>query len=316
MSGRRLSVNFSSLAMKERIQEIADRNKISASKLIEELIMFRFFEYEKTDAVKDFIRAGNFVVSRNMTENDKFESAMKRSKFRFGMSIRGEDGKLNRSVVVDTSLNDVNGFEYSPSQYHKLSKLIRQAVQQDMENMTITDWFNSQFLSFNANLTLVFINKIIVDFLYNPIGKMLSINYRCDDIYTIPFVFDEANDNEFVRYLDFNYIRYRTFNSYAKRGWDRRKHSHLLYIDRASKAKSAGFFIGVSYEDNGRFKDMNSRQALDSYMTEINIHYSHRPLIINKWHILSEDEIGNRNLAGDFAKNMEIIAKRYGRDKD
>ncbi|HHF7522556.1 TPA: hypothetical protein ACPT1K_004969 [Klebsiella variicola] len=315
MGGRRLSVNFSSLAMKEKIQKIAEDNKTSSSKLIEELIMFRLFDYEKTDAVKDFIREGNFVVSRNVTANRKFESAIKRSKFRFGMSIRGEEGDLKRSIIVDTASSDINGFEYSPSKYRNLSELIRKAVEHDIEKMTTTEWLDNQFTSFNANLTLVFIDKIIVDFLYIPTGDVLHINYRCSSIYTIPFVFDRINDNEFVRHLDFNYIRYKPFNVYAKEGWDRRKHSHLIYIDHASKSKSAGFFIGVLYEDNGRVKDKNSLGSLDSYMTEIRIHYAHKALRINKWHIMSEVELSNINLMEDFANNMKIINKRNGRDE-
>ncbi|PVZ79464.1 hypothetical protein C9426_33465 [Serratia sp. S1B] len=313
MSGRRLSVNFSSLAMKEKIMRIADKNKISASKLIEELIMFRFFDYEKTDAIKDFIKDGNFVVSRNMVESEKFESAMKRSKFRYGRSIKGERGDLSKFIIEDVSSCDIHGFEEYSHQYNKLSDVICKAVQRDIERMTANDWMNNFFTSCNANLTLVFIEKIDVDFLYNPMIKQLEINYRCNDIYMIPFVFDELNDNDFVRYLDFNYIRYKTFNSYVKGGWDRRKHSHLLYIDRASKSNTAGFFIGVTYEDNGLIRDENSRQPLDRYMTSTKIYYAHRPLKINKWHIMSEDELNNIDLFGDFARRMEVINKRHNR---
>ncbi|WP_231692221.1 hypothetical protein, partial [Cronobacter dublinensis] len=78
MINKRLSVHFSSLAMKQKIIELAERNNLSASKLVEDLISFRLYDSDYSKELLKKLEEGNYVKSRNMIPSDGFESAIKR----------------------------------------------------------------------------------------------------------------------------------------------------------------------------------------------------------------------------------------------
>lgn len=49
--------------------------------------------------------------------------------------------------------------------------------------------------------------------------------------------------------LDFCSIGYRNFKDVAVKGWDCQKYESLLLIDHATRSRSGGYFIGVSWAD-------------------------------------------------------------------
>lgn len=314
MTNRRISVNFSSLAMKERLIKIAQKNNLSASKLIEELIIFRLYESEHANGLLKKLDEGNYVKNKNMLPDGGFESAMKRSKFRFNVSTAEVTDVLRGSFVTEIRSIDIDGFESDKYKYDKLTKSIFKCVRECIETQSTINWIDNGYSSFNSNLTLVFINDVNVSFVYYPKSDCLHIDFISKYVHTIPFVFDERNNNEFVRYLDFNYIRFKTFKSYAEDGWDRRKHSHLIYIDRASNSKSGGFFIGVKYEDNGLFKGDAEKSLAEIFDTEAKIFFAHRAFKLKKYQIKDDGDPYTPNLLDGFKYGIEKAKKRYNQD--
>uniref|UniRef100_UPI00131A151E hypothetical protein n=1 Tax=Cronobacter dublinensis TaxID=413497 RepID=UPI00131A151E len=140
------------------------------------------------------------------------------------------------------------------------------------------------------------------------------IDFISKYVHTIPFVFDEKNNNEFVRYLDFDYIRFKTFKSYAEDGWDRRKHSHLIYIDRASNSKFGGFFIGVKYEDNGLFKSDEEKSRAELFDTEVKVFFAHRAFKLKKYQIKDGKDPYIPNLLDGFQYGIEKAKKQYNQE--
>ncbi len=314
MTNRRLSVNFSSLAMKERLIKIAQKNNLSASKLIEELIMFRLYESEHANGLLKKLDEGNYVKNKNMLPDGGFESAIKRSKFRFNVSTKEFTDVLTGSFITEVRDWNIDGFENDKYRYDKLTKHIFECIRKHIKNQKPLSWIDNGYISFNSNLTLVFINDVDVSFVYYPQRDYLHIDFRCKYVHTIPFVFDEENNNEFVRYLDFDYIRFKTFKSYAEDGWDRRKHSHLIYIDRASNSKSGGFFIGVKYEDNGLFKGDAEKSRAELLSTETKVFFAHRAFKLKKYQIKDDEDPYTTNLLDGFQDGIEKAKKRYNQE--
>ncbi|MDN0089033.1 hypothetical protein QVN42_16905 [Yersinia nurmii] len=314
MINKRLSVHFSSLAMKQKIIELAEINNLSASKLVEDLISFRLYDSDYSKELLKKLEEGNYVKNRNMLPSDGFESAIKRSKFRFNVSTAEVTDILRGSFVTEVRSGDIDGFENDKIKYDKLTKTIFKCVREYIETQSTINWIDNGYSSFNSNLTLVFINDVNVSFVYYPQSDYLHIDFISKYVHTIPFVFDEKNNNEFVRYLDFDYIRFKTFKSYAEDGWDRRKHSHLIYIDRASNSKSGGFFIGVKYEDNGLFKSDEEKSRAELFDTETKIFFAHRAFKLKKYQIKDDKDPYIPNLLDGFQYGIEKAKKRYNHE--
>lgn len=314
MINKRLSVSFSSLAMKNKLIELAKKNNLSASKLIEDLIAFRLYESEYSKVILKKLEDGNYVKNRNMLPNGGFESAIKRSKFRFNVSTAEVTGILRGSFTTEVRSWNVEGFENSKYKYDSLTKFIFEHVREYMENQNSLYWINNGYTSFNSSLTLIFINDVDVSFVHYPQSDYLHIDFCCKYVHTIPFVFDEKNDNEFVRHLDFDYIRFKTFKSYAEDGWDRKKHSHLIYIERASRSKSGGFFIGVKYEDNGLFKDNEEKSRAQLFNTEMRFFFAHRAFKLKGYHIKDGEDPYLPDILSGFQHDIDKTKKRYGRE--
>ncbi|WP_318385536.1 hypothetical protein [Enterobacter sp.] len=314
MTNKRLSVSFSSLAMKNKLIELAKKNNLSASKLIEDLIAFRLYESEYSKGTLKKLEDGNYVKNRNMLPDGGFESAIKRSKFRFNVSTTEFTDVLTGSFITEVREWKIDSFENDKYKYDKLTKLIFECIREHIKNQKPLSWIDNGYISFNSNLTLVFINDVDVSFVYYPQSYYLHIDFRCKYVHTIPFVFDEKNDNEFVRHLDFDYIRFKTFESYAKNGWDRKKHSHLIYIERASRSRSGGFFIGVKYEDNGLFKDDKEKSRAELLNTEVRVFFAHRAFKLKGYHIKDGEDPYLPDILSGFQHDIEKIKKQHGRE--
>ncbi|MCI9498130.1 hypothetical protein [Enterobacter hormaechei] len=83
-------------------------------------------------------------------------------------------------------------------------------------------------------------------------------NVRCDktqkDFWSIRItpelhVIPVFNNDLHRSRLDFLNIRYRNFRDVAVKGWDNQKYEKMLLIDTASRSRSGGYFIGVSWSD-------------------------------------------------------------------
>ncbi|HFN3672759.1 TPA: hypothetical protein ACHFMY_004610, partial [Enterobacter hormaechei] len=75
-------------------------------------------------------------------------------------------------------------------------------------------------------------------------GLEVNIDYSCK---VIPVHTNRSNDDEALLF-DLSNIKYRTFHDMAKNGWNRKKHSHQLYINGLEGMRGGGFFVGVLYE--------------------------------------------------------------------
>lgn len=323
VSKYRLTVNFSSKYILDKIDEIAELSPSkSRSRVIEELIEFRFFDAEKSDSTQKFVNHAKHMQDKNKIADERYKAILKKPGFKNGIVFNGGFGDIDGCTHVVLPKWKVNLFD---SCKLDIERIVRKKVKENICNRHFSEWENNHFDSIilsDANLLLVFIDKIDIEVYkqneenveYKSSEEInLLINYKKNGIYGIPFTFNDkpqkGSYNELLKYIDFNYIRYKTFSDHARNGWNRSKHSHLIYIENASKSTRGGFFIGCLYNQNNVFKNNeNSNEKVIPQRVEV--FFAHDFLNIKKIKTLPEDFLSHKN-GKAFLREIEKIQKKY-----
>ncbi|PWY10833.1 hypothetical protein [Citrobacter koseri] len=259
MAGKnRMIVNFSSKKLRDLIVEIAEKNHMSHSKVIEKLVSFRLFESNGDPVVDAFCDASKTVMEQQQKDDGEFSVALCTPYLKHNARLYKVFGDLfgKCSITVDNINNEkLNTLNFE--------KELRKLIEDKINGMKPHEWewvFSSARIIL-ADLWLIFFNKINIEYkVERREGNFseVSVKYKASDICCIPFSFNKhASLKEkycnAMSHLDFSSVRYYSFKSVATKGWCRNKYSHLLFIHQSSSSDKGGFFIGVQYEKN----DMN-----------------------------------------------------------
>ncbi|CUA04184.1 Uncharacterised protein [Escherichia coli] len=325
VSKSRLTVNFSSKNILDIISKIA--NSIpgkSKSRVVEELIAFRLFNYDDSYSTQKYISHAKYMQSKNKQADYLFKDILKYSGFKNGVAFNGGYGDLQGHMDVKIPRRDFYVLGTNDLNYREIKRLVRKQIKDEFNKMSFSNWESNCFSSMvinGANLLMVFIDEIEFSLIITnelEIDKDIEfyVDYKCHNVYGIPFTFGDdqfgkGGYNELLRYLDFNSVCFKTFSDYAKNGWNRSRYSHLIYIDRASKSKRGGFFIGCLYNHNKIFKSYEDR-TVDTISQKVSVYLAEGSIIINKIHSQTDDSSPLINK--DFARRMAKLQKRHGGD--
>ncbi|MBI0552119.1 MULTISPECIES: hypothetical protein [Pectobacterium] len=333
VSKYRLTVNFSSKLILDTINEIAELSPSkSRSKVIEELIEFRFFDAEKSDSTQKVVNHAKHMQDKNKVADERYKAALKKPGFKNGIAFNGGFGDIDSQLThVVLPRWKVDLFESSKINHNlDIERVVRNKVKEDILSKPFSEWEHNHFGSIvlsDADLLLVFIDKIDIEVYKMSEGDIefknareinLFVHYKKNDIYGIPFTFGKnppkEHYNEMIKYLDFNCIRYKTFSDYAKNGWNRSKHSHLIYIENASKSTRGGFFIGCLYNKNNMFKK-NETESRNFPPQEVKVFFAHDFLHVKKIKTLSDDFLSHAN-GKTFLRELGKINKKFEKNSN
>lgn len=256
MAGKnRMIVNFSSKKLRDLIVEIAKKNHMSQSKVIEKLVSFRLFESNEDPVVDAFSDASKTVMGQQQKDDSEFSIALSTPYIKHNARLYKVSGELSGKGSI--TINNVSAEKLNSV---SLEKELRQKVEEGINRMKPNEWenvFDSASVIF-ADMWLVFVNKVNVEYKIerlSPTSSEVIVKYKSNDICCVPFSFNNHDSLKDVycnamSHLDFNSVRYYSFKTVATKGWNRNKYSHLLFIHQSSSSDKGGFFIGVQYEKN------------------------------------------------------------------
>ncbi|MDW5509678.1 MULTISPECIES: hypothetical protein [Enterobacterales] len=256
MAGKnRMIVNFSSKKLRDLIVEIAEKNHMSYSKVIEKLVSFRLFESNGDPVIDAFCDASKTVMEQQQKDDGEFSVALRTPYIKHNVRLYKVFGDLSGKGSI--TVNHINNEKLNALDFEKE---LRKIIEDKINGMKPHEWegvFDSARITF-ADLWLIFFNKINVEYKVErqeSNSSEVSVKYKASDICCIPFSFNKhASLKEkycnAMSHLDFSSVRYHSFKSVATKGWCRNKYSHLLFIHQSSSSDKGGFFIGVQYEKN------------------------------------------------------------------
>lgn len=266
MAGKnRMIVNFSSKKLRDLIVEIAEKNHMSHSKVIEKLVSFRLFESNGDPVIDAFCDASKTVMEQQQKNDGEFNVALRTPYIKHNVRLYKVFGDLSGKFSI--TVNHINNEKLNALNFEKE---LRKLIEDKINGTKPHEWegvFDSARITF-ADLWLIFFNKINVEYKVERRGSNfseVSVKYKASDVCCIPFSFNKhASLKEkycnAMNHLDFSSVRYHTFKSVATKGWCRNKYSHLLFIHQSSSSDKGGFFIGVQYEKNDvTFSDESPR---------------------------------------------------------
>ncbi|WP_261160376.1 ribbon-helix-helix domain-containing protein [Serratia fonticola] len=327
VSKNRISVNFSSHEMVDKIKAIKKETGKSVSKIIEELIEFRLLKYDRTSSVRKIINHARYMKDKVKVSDLNYKVALKKPGFKNGISFGGGHGDVYgiTDVYIPKKLIDI--FDSSDFAQNEIKKRVRSKIKEEIRSMSFAEWERGCFSHLGmpgASYFLILIEKVSVTLL--KIGEphetdrdgysngSLCIEYTAKNVYGMPFVFGEdtpvqshellpVQSHTLAPYLDFNRVCYKTFADYAQNGWNRSKHSHLVYIERATKSTKGGFFIGVLYNKNRQLSD-KAKKKRGILGTEVKVCFAHDFLTIEKVCSLTGESV-RESLRKDLYKELE-----------
>ncbi|EMK7722125.1 hypothetical protein V9P73_000146 [Yersinia enterocolitica] len=256
MAGKnRMIVNFSSKKLRDLIVEIAEKNHMSYSKVIEKLVSFRLFESNGDPVIDAFRDASRTAMEQQQKDDDEFSVALRTPYIKHSIRLYKVFGDLSQEYSFLVKHMNVGKLDVV-----NIEKDLRKIIEEQINRMTPHEWecvFDSASIIF-ADLWLIFFNKINVEYKVERKennSSEVSVKFKASNICCIPFSFNkhvslkEKYCNA-MSHLDFSSVRYHSFKSVATKGWRRNKYSHLLFIHQSSSSDKGGFFIGVQYEKN------------------------------------------------------------------
>ncbi|EOA2949562.1 hypothetical protein ACHZG5_000012 [Yersinia enterocolitica] len=258
MAGKnRMIVNFSSKKLRDLIVEIAEKNHMSYSKVIEKLVSFRLFESNGDPVIDAFCDASRTVMEQQQKDDDEFGAALRTPYIKHSERLYKVFGDLSQEYSFLVKNINVGKLDVV-----NIERDLRRIIEEQINRMTPHEWecvFDSASIIF-ADLWLIFFNKINVEYKVERQennSSEISVKFKASNICCIPFSFyKHASLKEkycnAMSHLDFSSVRYHSFKSVATKGWCRNKYSHLLFIHQSSSSDKGGFFIGVQYEKNGQ----------------------------------------------------------------
>ncbi|MGS2874762.1 hypothetical protein [Enterobacter huaxiensis] len=240
-SKKRITVNFSHPELHKMIVSMAKKMGTSSSAVIQEMVFdaLKYRMYNDT-----LLPAGKLAANKNLVPQRVFNAGFEINNLTIDGRIRGENEVFHRLFERDSFIETLPYDKFvgvpKPVEAIKKSDILRILIEYLQTKFQVFD--NSQFA---PALFLFFIGKVTVNYRQrNADGLEVKIDYSCK---VIPVHTNRPNDDEALLF-DLSNIKYRTFHDIAKNGWNRKKHSHQLYINGLEGMRGGGFFVGVLYE--------------------------------------------------------------------
>lgn len=241
VSENRITTNFKSIQIYNLVRVLAKKNKIGASRVIEETLRIAFDEQLKEP--QKLLDNGTVGKNRNLLPNNYFLSGLTLNLVNF---TDGKDYTVSPGeIVFDMSFPLIESEAFNFNSKTEKSTINRMVIRGEI-NRRLKSELESYIYDFAyPDAMLFFLTRADVSYKKE---KPLFVNfYATVTVYILPI---HLNKKHLEKYslLDFANITYRQFSDVAKKGWNRSKYSHLLYIDEVSQSRSGGYFIGVLHE--------------------------------------------------------------------
>jgi len=241
VSKKRITVNLSYPELHQMIVGLAKRTGSSSSAVIQDMILDALKYRMENDSL---LPSGKLVVNKNLVPEKVFNAGFEINNLTIDGIVRGATDAFHRLFQRDSFIETLPYIMFSdvpkPAEAINKRDILRRVIAYLQTKLHVPN--NSEF---KPALFLFFIGKVTVKYRQHTAdGLEVKIDYLCK---VIPVHTKRSNDDEALLF-DLNNIKYRTFHDMAKNGWNRKKHSHQLYINGLEGMRGGGFFVGVLYE--------------------------------------------------------------------
>lgn len=241
VSKKRITVNLSYPELHQMIVGLAKRTGSSSSAVIQDMILDALKYRMENDSL---LPSGKLVANKNLVPEKVFNAGFEINNLTIDGIVRGATDAFHRLFQRDSFIETLPYIMFSdvpkPAEAINKRDILRRVIAYLQTKLHVPN--NSEF---KPALFLFFIGKVIVKYRQHTAdGLEVKIDYLCK---VIPVHTKRSNDDEALLF-DLNNIKYRTFHDMAKNGWNRKKHSHQLYINGLEGMRGGGFFVGVLYE--------------------------------------------------------------------
>lgn len=241
VSKKRITVNLSYPELHQMIVGLAKRTGSSSSAVIQDMILDALKYRMENDSL---LPSGRLVANKNLVPEKVFNAGFEINNLTIDGIVKGATDAFHRLFQRDSFIETLPYIMFSdvpkPAEAINKRDILRRVIAYLQTKLHVPD--NSEF---KPTLFLFFIGKVTVKYRQHTAdGLEVKIYYSCK---VIPVHTKRSNDDEALLF-DLNNIKYRTFHDMAKNGWNRKKHSHQLYINGLEGMRGGGFFVGVLYE--------------------------------------------------------------------
>ncbi|HEM8065580.1 TPA: hypothetical protein U2L90_004620 [Enterobacter hormaechei] len=241
VSKKRITVNLSYPELHQMIVSLAKRTGSSSSAVIQDMILDALKYRMENDAL---LPSGKLVANKNLVPERVFNAGFEINNLTIDGMVRGTTDAFHRLFQRDSFIETLPYIMFSdvpkPAEAINKNDILRRVIAYLQTKLYVPD--NSEF---KPALFLFFIGKVTVKYRrHTADGLEVKIDFSCK---VIPVHTNRSNGDEALLF-DLNNIKYRPFHDIAKKGWNRKKHSHQLYINGLEGMRGGGFFVGVLYE--------------------------------------------------------------------
>jgi len=241
VSKKRITVNLSYPELHQMIVSLAKRTGSSSSAVIQDMILDALKYRMENDAL---LPSGKLVANKNLVPERVFNAGFEINNLTIDGMVRGTTDAFHRLFQRDSFIETLPYIMFSdvpkPAEAINKNDILRRVIAYLQTKLHVPD--NSEF---KPALFLFFIGKVTVKYRQHTAdGLEVKIDFSSK---VIPVHTNRSNGDEALLF-DLNNIKYRTFHDMAKNGWNRKKHSHQLYINGLEGMRGGGFFVGVLYE--------------------------------------------------------------------
>lgn len=241
VSKKRITVNLSYPELHQMIVSLAKRTGSSSSAVIQDMILDALKYRMENDAL---LPSGKLVANKNLVPERVFNAGFEINNLTIDGMVRGTTDAFHRLFQRDSFIETLPYIMFSdvpkPAEAINKNDILRRVIAYLQTKLYVPD--NSEF---KPALFLFFIGKVTVKYRQHTAdGLEVKIDYSCK---VIPVHTNRSNGDEALLF-DLSNIKYRPFHDIAKKGWNRKKHSHQLYINGLEGMRGGGFFVGVLYE--------------------------------------------------------------------
>ena len=282
-SKSRMTINFSSKETLKMVELEAMKNKVSKSRVVEEMLRFAYSERIKNGSY--FTEERPFLRSKNGLPVDLFKSDLRINLLQLADATRRhcapERFTVSSDFIIPNSphheksdlLREINSRKINRTQVRNESQKIIKEQSIIHTNEMVRRLFNVAKTA--PDYILIFTTGVHINYLM-PLKTQSEIYFHVTaEMYAIPIFMNKINNKHLLDF-DFLNVRHRTFSDVATKGWDRSKYSHLIYLDvnheKTLKQKNSGYFIGVLHDVEKPLLEPKGFKSHEIYLEDKKIH--------------------------------------------
>lgn len=241
VSKKRITVNFSYPELHQMIVSLAKRTGSSSSAVIQDMILDALKYRMENDAL---LPSGKLVANKNLVPEKVFNAGFEINNLTIDGKIRGATDAFHRLFQRGEFIETLPYMSFAGMQ-NPVNAINRREILERVISYLQARLHVSDNTDFKPELLLFFIGKVTVKYIgCTDEGLQVKIVYSSK---IVP-VFSNRKNGDEVLLFDLSSIKYRPFDDMAKNGWNRKRHSHQLYINGLEGMRGGGFFVGVLYE--------------------------------------------------------------------